>query len=122
VTLTVKALMNLFNAALRGLGASAIVVTLIAPGQARPSQPKPLQVQKPLASTLGGPITPSDPNLFLGSGSPILQPVTLQNQASEDGSPFKAPPLRSGSPKPITPMVGDPPRQSGGGFINFKTD
>jgi hypothetical protein len=116
--------MNLFNAALRSIfGASAIVLMLSFSGQAQTHtlKNKSLQSKKPLASALGGPVTPSDPNLFLGSNTPRLQPPTLENATTEDGLPLKAPPLRSGLPEPIAPLVDDPPRPSGGLF-NIKTD
>ncbi len=115
--------MTLFNVALRGLGASAIVLMLASSSQAQtnPLQPKPIKSPKPLASTLGGPVTPSDPNLFLGANSSLLQPITV-NATSEDGSPLKAPPLLLGPPEPIAPLVDDPPRPSGGGLFNIKTE
>lgn len=125
MTLSVEALMNLFNAALRGIGASAIVLMLSFSSQAQTHttlKNKPLQTKKPLASALGGPITPSDPNLFLGSNTSLLQPPTLENATAEDGSPLKAPPLRYGPAKPITPFVDDPPRPSAGGLFSIKTD
>jgi hypothetical protein len=116
--------MTLFNVALKGLGASVIVLMLAASSQAQTNllQSKTLKSPKPLASALGGPITPSDPNLFLGANSALLQPITLENATSEDGSPLKAPPLLLGPPEPIAPLVDDPPRPSGGGLFNIKTD
>jgi hypothetical protein len=116
--------MNLFNAAFRGIGASAIVLMLSSSGlaQTHTLKNKPLKSKKPLASALGGPVTPSDPNLFLGSNTSLLQPPTLENATAEDGSPLKAPPLRSGPPEPIAPLVDDPPRPGGGGLFNIKTD
>jgi hypothetical protein len=117
--------MNLFNAALRSIfGASAIVLILSFAGQAQTHtlKNKTLQSKKPLASALGGPVTPSNPNLFLGSNTSVLQPPTLENATAEDGSPLKAPPLRYGPAKPITPFVDDPPRPSAGGLFSIKTD
>jgi hypothetical protein len=115
--------MKLFNMALRGLGASAIILMLAYSSQAQtnPLQPKPLKSKKPLASTLGGPVTPSDPNLFLGANSSLLQPIPLENATAGNGSLLKAPPLQFGPPEPIAPLVDDPPRPSGG-FLNIRTD
>ncbi len=116
--------MTLFNVALRGFGASAIILMLASSSQAQtnPLQPNSPKNTKPLASALGGPVTPSDPNLFLGANSFLLEPVTLENATAEDGSPLKAPPLLLGPPEPIAPLVDDPPRPSGGGIFNIKTD
>jgi hypothetical protein len=115
--------MKLFNVALRGLGASAIIVMLVSSSQAQtnPLQPKPLKSPKPLASTLGGLVTPSDPNLFLGNNTFLLQPMTLENATGGDGSLLKPPPMQFGPPDPIAPLVDDPPRPSGG-FLNIRTD
>ena len=119
--------MKLPQAVISGLGLSMVLVCAASSAQARPSKaltqsPKAIAAHqksaKPSSASLGGPITPSQPDFFATINSPVL-PKSLN--PSLDGS-FANQPIPSAEEKTAVPLVGDPPRQSRGGIINIKTD
>jgi hypothetical protein len=113
-------IMKLRQAVSSGFGLSMVLVCAISSAQARPSKalsPSPQTITNP-SSSLGGPITPTQPDFFATINSPVL-PESL-NQSLDGG--FANQPIPSAEEKTAVPLVGDPPRQSRGGIINIKTD
>jgi hypothetical protein len=117
--------MKLRQAVFSGFGLSMVLVCAMSSAQARPSKalphssisPSPKAITNP-SSSLGGPITPTQPDFFATINSPVL-PESL-NQSLDGG--FANQPIPSAEEKTAVPLVGDPPRQSRGGIINIKTD
>jgi hypothetical protein len=112
--------MKLRNAVFSGLGLSIVLVCAASSAQARPSKavPHSSQAMTKSSSSLGGPITPTQPDFFTIVNAPVL-PASL-NQSLDGG--FASQPIPSAEEKTAVPLVGDPPRQSRGGIINIKTD
>jgi hypothetical protein len=112
--------MNLTYTVFSSLGLSTLLVCVMSSAQARPN-PSVSQPSKPitkLSSSLGGPITPTQPDFFAGS-NPSVPPASM-NQTLDSG--FKDQPVQARSDRPAAPMVDDPPRPTKGGIINIKTD
>jgi hypothetical protein len=111
--------MKLRNAVFSGIGLSMVLVCA-ASAQSRPSKavPHSSQAMTKSSSSLGGPITPTQPDFFTIVNAPVL-PESL-NQSLDAG--FANQPIPSAEEKTVVPLVGDPPRQSRGGLINIKTD
>ena len=112
--------MKLRHSIFSGLGLSAVLLCSISSAQAVPKN-IPAQNPKPMAkvsSNLGGPITPSQPDFFANSNTPLL-PASL-NANLDNG--FASQSVPSAEDKSPTPLVGDPPRPTRGGIINIKTD
>ncbi len=111
--------MNLPNAILVGFGLSTLLLGNMpsVQAQARLIVPKPPSSSTSrVSSSLGGPITPSQPNFFENVSTPLTPPpLSLENDNANQI-------LRTTSDAPVVPMVGDPPRTSRGGIINIKTD
>lgn len=114
--------MKLRQAVFSGFGLSMVLVCAMSSAQARPSKAlsqSPKAIAKPSSSSsLGGPITSTQPDFFATINSPVL-PESL-NQSLDGG--FANQPIPSAEEKTAVPLVGDPPRQSRGGIINIKTD
>jgi hypothetical protein len=113
--------MKLRHAVFSCLGLSMVLVCAASSAQARPTKAlsqAPKAIAKPSSASLGGPITPSQPDFFAISNAPVL-PNSL-NQSLDGG--FANQPKPSAEEKTAVPLVGDPPRQSRGGLINIKTD
>ena len=113
--------MNLRNTVLSGLGVLVTLAMFGLPVQAQSADNPTLNDPKQnRSSSLGGPITPTQTDLFTGSSTLLLQPITLEQESSS--SIFNVKPVRSSSNRPAAPFVDDPPRPSGVGIINVKTD
>lgn len=112
--------MNLRNAVFAGLGLLSLLLgaTFSAQAQSSTAVAQPPLGGAKLSSSLGGPITPTQPNFFAESTAPV-SPASL-NQTL-DGS-FANQPIPASSSEPAAPLVDDPPRPSKGGIINIKTD
>ena len=80
----------------------------------RPSQSTS---NKPKASALGGPITPTQPNPLLAD--PELSPRSTINNGQAS---FVLEPVQPASSNPPIPLLNDPPRPSGARFIRVRTD
>jgi hypothetical protein len=113
-------IMKLRNAVLSGIGLSMALVCSTSSAQARPSKvlPHSSGAMVKTSSSLGGPITPTQPDFFTTLNEPVL-PASL-NQSLDGGFANQA--IPSAEEKTAVPLVGDPPRQSRGGIINIKTD
>ena len=115
--------MKLRHAVFSCLGLSMVLVCAASSAQARPTKALPYQppkaaIEKPSSASLGGPITPSQPDFFTISNAPVSP--NLLNQSLDGG--FANQPKPSAEEKTAIPLVGDPPRQSRGGLINIKMD
>jgi hypothetical protein len=113
-------IMKLRQAVFSGFGLSMVLVCAISSAQARPSKAlsqSPKVIANP-SSSLGGPITLTQPDFFATINSSVL-PKSL-NQSLDGG--FANQPIPSAEEKTAVPLVGDPPRQSRGGIINIKMD
>jgi hypothetical protein len=112
-------IMKLRNAVFSSLGLSMVLVCAASDAQARPSKTVPhSQAITQSSSSLGGPITPTQPDFFTIVNAPVL-PESLNQSLDGD---FANQPIPSAEEKTAVPLVGDPPRQSRGGIINIKTD
>jgi hypothetical protein len=115
--------MKLRHAVFSCLGLSMMLVCAVSSAQARPTKALPQHspkaaISKPSSASLGGPITPSQPDFFAIGNAPV-SPTSLN--PSLDGG-FANQPKPSAEEKTAVPLVGDPPRQSRGGLINIKMD
>jgi hypothetical protein len=73
---------------------------------------------KPKASALGGPITPTQPNPLLTD--PELSPRSSINNGQ--AASFVLEPVQPASSNPPIPLLNDPPKPSGARFIRVRTD
>lgn len=108
------------SVALFGIGFAGIAQAQSSSSQWEQLQPwtAPSQTDEK-SSSLGGPITPTQPDFFAGNQS------TEFSSSTSDGSRtklFKVGPVQPTSNKPPAPLIGDPPRPRGGGLINVQTD
>jgi hypothetical protein len=111
--------MNLHRSIFSGLGLSALLLCASSSAQAMPKNtPTPIKEMAKPSLSLGGPITPSQPNFFANSNGPVL-PASVNSSL---GSGFASQPIPSAAEKSPIPLVGDPPRPTRGGIINIKTD
>jgi hypothetical protein len=112
--------MNLRNAVLTGLGLPILLFgDMPTQAQTKLLVPKPPSTgagASRVSSSLGGPITPTQPNFFDSSSTPLAPPSLSLDNDFATRSPSPA------SETPVAPIVGDPPRTSRGGIINIKTD
>jgi hypothetical protein len=114
-------LMKLRHSIFSGLGLSVLLLGSIASAQAIPKAVRgqaSTNTMAKTASSLGGPITPSQPDFFANSNNLVLP--TVVNSTLDNG--LAGQPIPSADAKSPTPLVGDPPRPSRGGIINIKTD
>ncbi len=109
--------MKLRHSIFSGLGLTALLLCTISSAQAAPKT-APIKTMAQTSSTLGGPITPSQPNFFANSNSLVL-PASI-NSSLDNG--FASQPIPSAAEKSPIPLVGDPPRPTRGGIINIKTN
>jgi hypothetical protein len=107
--------MNVLKTLLPSLGIFAMLVCLPASAQHK-SSPSSAQLTGK-SSSLGGPITPTQPDFFANSDS--LSVFNSEN----DGQPktISAGPLVQPVDRKPAPMVDDPPRPAGG-FFTVKTE
>jgi hypothetical protein len=115
--------MNLYHSIFSGLGLSALLFCAVSSVQAMPKSmpkntPTPIKAMAKPSLSLGGPITPSQPNFFGNSNGPVL-PASVNSSL---GSGFASQPIPSAAEKSPIPLVGDPPRPTRGGIINIKTN
>jgi hypothetical protein len=107
-------LSSLLSGLLPGLGI-ATMLCLPANAQSKSSVPSPQSMGK--SSSLGGPITPTQPDFF-------SNPASLSIFSTESDSSLRtisAGPLTRPVDREPAPMVDDPPRPAGG-FLTFETD
>jgi hypothetical protein len=114
-------LMNLRYSIFSGIGLSAWLLCSISSAQAMPrtapNQAPTKSIEK-TSSSLGGPITLSQPDFFANTNGLVL-PASV-NPTLDNG--LSGQPIPSAEDKSPTPLVGDPPRPTRGGIINIKTD
>jgi hypothetical protein len=111
--------MNQFTVVL--LSVLALGITASAQAQTRPAPLWPVPADPSVltpTSSLGGPITPTQPDFFAGESVAPLPSATLEVTSAKT---LGLQPVRRSS-RPAAPFVDDPPRPSGGGFINVNTD
>jgi hypothetical protein len=111
--------MKLHKAICSCLGVSIVLVCAVSKAQAQSNQalPSAQGMTKP-SSSLGGPITPTQPDFFEISNSPV--PPSSLNQSLDGG--FASEQVKGNPDRPAAPMIDDPPQISKGGIINIKTD
>jgi hypothetical protein len=107
--------MKVLKTLLPGLSIAALLLCLPASAQQKSRIPSAQPMEK--SSSLGGPITPTQPNFFANSAS-----LSVFNSES-DGQPktISAGPLVRPIDREPAPMVDDPPRPAGG-FLTFETE
>lgn len=111
---------SLGSVALLGIGFAGIAQAQSSPSQWEQIQPwNPSPQTSEQSSTLGGPITPTQPDFFAGNQSTEFSPSASGGSRTKL---FKVGPVQPTSNKPPAPMIGDPPHPRGGGLINVKTD
>jgi hypothetical protein len=85
-------------------------------GDPLPARSTQSNSNKPKASALGGPITPTQPN-------PLLTNPELSPRPSNNGqASFVLEPVQPVSSNPPIPLLNDPPKPSGARFIRVRTD
>jgi hypothetical protein len=106
--------MKVLETLLPGLGIAALLLCLPASAQHKARIPSAQLMGK--SSSLGGPITPTQPDFFYSPAS-----LSIFNSES-DGQPktISAGPLVRPVDREPAPMVDDPPRPAGG-FIKVET-
>jgi hypothetical protein len=107
--------MKVLETLLPGLGIAVMLICLPAAAQHKSRIPSARLIGK--SSSLGGPITPTQPNFFSKPAS-----VSVFNSESEGQTKtISAGPLVRPVDREPAPMVDDPPRPAGG-FITFETE